>query len=137
MLQLIVAITQEARKRYDVDVARAKREGEQEPSPRFAFNKFALQLEENKMLLEWIDVKHSNWDEDIEMVRKVYTAITSSDFYADYVAVLLMRNSPISTSTAATVRYGAASTSSLFRIMKILMHSSRRRASTGTMTRIS
>ena len=86
MLQLIVAITQEARKRYDVDVARAKREGEQEPSPRFAFNKFALQLEENKMLLEWIDVKHSNWDEDIEMVRKVYTAITSSDLYADYVS---------------------------------------------------
>ena len=86
MLQLIVAITQEARKRYDVDVARAKREGEQEPSPRFAFNKFALQLEENKMLLEWIDVKHSNWDEDIEMVRKVYTAITSSDLYADYIS---------------------------------------------------
>ena len=69
MLQLIVAITQEARKRYDVDVARAKREGEQEPSPRFAFNKFALQLEENKMLLEWIDVKHSNWDDDIEILR--------------------------------------------------------------------
>ena len=86
MLQLIVAITQEARKRYDVDVARAKREGEQEPSPRFAFNKFALQLEENKMLLEWIDVKHSNWDEDIEMVRKLYTAITSSDLYADYIS---------------------------------------------------
>ena len=86
MLQLIVAVTQEARKRYDVEVARAKREGEQEPSPRFAFNKFALQLEENKMLLEWIDVKHSNWDEDIEMVRKVYTAITSSDLYADYVS---------------------------------------------------
>ena len=34
----------------------------------------------------WIDVKHSNWDEDIEMVRKVYTAITSSDLYADYVS---------------------------------------------------
>ena len=38
------------------------------------------------MLLEWIDVKHSNWDEDIEMVRKVYTAITSSDLYADYIS---------------------------------------------------
>lgn len=38
------------------------------------------------MLLEWIDVKHSNWDEDIEMVRKLSTAITSSDLYADYIS---------------------------------------------------
>ncbi len=86
MLQLIVAITGEARKRYDVEVARAHREGEQEPSSRFAFNKFAMQLEENKMLLDWIDVKHSSWDEDIEQVRKLYTAITSSDLYADYMS---------------------------------------------------
>ncbi len=86
MLQLIVAITQEARKRYDVEVVRAKREGDQEPSPRFAFNKFAVQLEENKMLLDWIDVKNSSWDEDIEIVRKLYTAITSSDLYADYIS---------------------------------------------------
>ena len=86
MLQLIVAITQEARKRYDVEAARAKREGEQEPSSRFAMNQFAVQLEENKMLLDWIDVKNSSWDEDIEMVRKLYTAITSSDLYADYIS---------------------------------------------------
>ena len=85
MLQLIVALTQEARKRYDVEVARAKREGLQEPSPRFAFNRFALQLEENKMLADWIEVKHSTWEEDIEMVRKLLTAITSSDLYNDYI----------------------------------------------------
>lgn len=86
MLQLIVAITGEARKRYDIEVARAQREGLQEPSARFAFNKFAVQLEENKMLLDWIDVKHSNWDEDIEIVRNLYTAITSSNLYADYIS---------------------------------------------------
>ncbi len=86
MLQLIVAITGEARKRYDVEVVRAQREGLQEPSARLAFNKFAVQLEENKMLLDWIDVKHSNWDEDIEVVRSLYNTITSSDLYADYVS---------------------------------------------------
>lgn len=86
MLQLIVAITGEARKRYDVEVVRAQREGLQEPSSRLAFNKFAVQLEENKMLLEWIDVKHSNWDEDIEMVRSLYNTIVSSDLYADYLS---------------------------------------------------
>ena len=86
MLQLIVAITGEARKRYDVEVVRAQREGLQEPSARLAFNKFAVQLEENKMLLDWIDVKHSNWDENIEVVRSLYNTITSSDLYADYVS---------------------------------------------------
>ena len=86
MLQLIVSITGEARKRYDVEVARAQREGLQEPSARLAFNEFAVQLEENKMLLDWIDVKHSNWDENIEVVRSLYNTITSSDLYADYVS---------------------------------------------------
>ncbi len=85
MLQLIVAITKEARKRYDVEVARAKREGDREPSSKFAFNRFASQLEENKMLNEWIDVKKSTWDEDIEEVRKLYNAITSSDLYNKYI----------------------------------------------------
>ena len=50
MLQLIVALTQEAQKRYEVEVARAQREGAPEPSSRFAYNRFAVQLEENKML---------------------------------------------------------------------------------------
>ena len=84
MLQLIVAITDEARKRYDVAAARAKRDGDPEPSPRMAFNKFAMQLEENKMLQEWIDVKHSNWYDDIEVVRKLYHSIVDSDLYNDY-----------------------------------------------------
>ena len=85
MLQLIVAITQEARKRYDIEVARAKREGLQEPSSRFAFNQFAAQLEENKMLADWVDVKNSSWDEDIETVRKILDAIVSSDLYKQYI----------------------------------------------------
>lgn len=85
MLQLIVAITGEARKRYDVEVARAQREGQQEPSSRMAFNKFALQLEENKALLDWVDVKHSDWNENIEVVRKLYNAIVASDLYTNYI----------------------------------------------------
>lgn len=84
MLQLMVAITKEARKRYDMDVARAQREGTEMPSQRFAFNRFAVQLEENKVLAEWVDTKHSTWDDDIEFVRKIYTAITNSDIYKEY-----------------------------------------------------
>ena len=57
MLQLIVAVTKEARKRYDVELARAQREGAEAPSQKFAFNRLAVQLEENKMLGDWIDAK--------------------------------------------------------------------------------
>lgn len=84
MLQLVVALTQEARKRYDLEMARAQREGTNVPSQKFAFNRFAVQLEENKMLNEWIEAKNSNWDEDIEFVRKLYTVIVNSSIYQDY-----------------------------------------------------
>lgn len=86
MLQLIVAVTKEARKRYDVELARAQREGEEAPSQKFAFNRFAVQLEENKMLGDWIDAKHSSWDDDIEFVRKLYTNITASEVFQEYMA---------------------------------------------------
>ena len=84
MLQLIVVVTKEARKRYDMEVARAQREGTEVPSQRFAFNRFAVQLEENKMLGEWIEAKNSSWDDDVEFVRKLYTSIISSETYQEY-----------------------------------------------------
>lgn len=84
MLQLVVAVTQEARKRYDVDMARSQRKGIPAPSQRFAFNRFAVQLEENKMLGEWIDAKNSSWDENVEFVRKLYVNITNSEIYQEY-----------------------------------------------------
>ena len=87
MLQLIVAVTQEARKRYDVEAARAQREGTEAPSQRFAFNRFAMQMEENKALCEWINAKNSNWDDDIEFVRKLYSVIISSETYQEYMAL--------------------------------------------------
>lgn len=86
MLQLIVAVTKEARKRYDVELARAQREGAEYPSQKFAFNRLAVQLEENKMLGDWIDAKHSSWDDDIEFVRKLYTNITASEAFQEYMA---------------------------------------------------
>ena len=83
-LQLIVEITKEARKRYDMEVTRVQREGGDAPSQKFAFNRFAVQLEENKMLGEWIEAKNSSWDDDIEVVRRVYTAVVESDIYQEY-----------------------------------------------------
>lgn len=103
MLQLIVAVTKEARKRYDVELARAQREGAEAPSQKFAFNRLAVQLEENKMLGDWIDAKHSSWDDDIEFVRKLYTNITASETFR---STWLQRK----TTMRQTVRLGVSST---------------------------
>ncbi len=84
MLQLVVVVTGESRKRYDIELARSEREGSAAPSSKFAFNRFALQLEENKMLAEWIETKHSSWDDNVELVRRLYSTITESDIYKKY-----------------------------------------------------
>jgi N utilization substance protein B len=84
LLSLIVAITKEARHRVDVNTARAQREGTPAPSAKFAYNKFAVQLEENKMLNEFIENKKQNWDEDIEFVRRLLSQIEQSEDYITY-----------------------------------------------------
>ena len=50
LLALIVSVTQEERHRVEIAANRATREGTEAPSQRFAYNKFAVQLEENKQL---------------------------------------------------------------------------------------
>ena len=54
LLSLIVAVTKEAQRRLEVTQGRAKREGTPEPSQKFAYNRFAIQLQENKALNELI-----------------------------------------------------------------------------------
>jgi len=84
LLDLIVAITNEERLRYDVLVQRAEREGSDAPSPRFAFNRFAVQLEENEQLCENKEKFGLSWREDIEFVRKACNAIEQSETYKEY-----------------------------------------------------
>ena len=57
LLELIVAVTQEERKRVEVATQRALREGAETPSQKFAYNKFAVQLEENKQLNEFAETQ--------------------------------------------------------------------------------
>lgn len=86
LLSLIVSITKEARKHLEVAQAKARREGEKEPSQKFAYNRFAIQLEENKMLNDFMETQKKSWDNDIEFVRKLYKQIADSQTYADYMA---------------------------------------------------
>ena len=55
LLTLIVAITNEARRQNEIAMTRANREGTELPSQKFCNNKFEIQLEENKMLQEFIE----------------------------------------------------------------------------------
>uniref|UniRef100_UPI003FF127F4 transcription antitermination factor NusB n=1 Tax=Prevotella sp. TaxID=59823 RepID=UPI003FF127F4 len=84
LLGLIVAITQEERRRVDIATRRAEREGTETPSQRFAFNKFATQLEENKQLNLFMEDKKMSWENDGEAVRKLCDQIEQSPLYQEY-----------------------------------------------------
>ena len=86
LLALIVAVSKEARKHYEVESLKAQREGLPMPSSKFADNKFAMQLEENKQLCDFISNQKQAWDDDIEFVRKLYSQIIQSTIYSDYMA---------------------------------------------------
>ncbi len=86
LLELIVAVTREERHRNDILTQRAEREGTEMPSQKFVNNKFATQLEVNKMLNDFIEMKKLTWDNDIEFVRKLCNQIEQSQTYQDYMA---------------------------------------------------
>ena len=84
LLALIVALTKEARRRLEVLQAKARREGTPEPPQKFAFNRFALQLEENKQLLEFIETQKRTWADEPEFVGRLLEQIEQSQIYLDY-----------------------------------------------------
>ena len=86
LLELIVAVTREEQHRVEILTQRAQREGTEAPSPKFACNKFALQLEENKTLGEFMETQKQSWHDDIEFVRKLCNQIEQSQAYAEYMA---------------------------------------------------
>ena len=86
LLELIVAINREERRRVEIITQRAEREGKKIPSTKFIDNRFALQLEENRMLNEFIDDKKLSWDDNIEFVRKICQQIEQCEAYTEYMA---------------------------------------------------
>jgi N utilization substance protein B len=64
--------------------ARAQREGTEPPSQKFTLNRFALQLEENKSLKEFIGTLKHTWEDDQEFVGKLYELIENSETYKEY-----------------------------------------------------
>ena len=86
LLALIVGITREARRHLEVAQSRAKREGLPMPSEKFVYNRFALQLEGNKMLNDFIETQKRKWEDSPEFLKKLYTQIAESQIYQDYMA---------------------------------------------------
>ena len=86
LLALIVGITQESRRHLEVAQSRAKREGTAMPSQRFAFNRFALQLEENHMLNDFMESQKKSWSDEPEFLKNIFTQISESQIYKDYMA---------------------------------------------------
>ena len=84
LLALIVAITQESRRHLEVAQSRAKREGTPMPSQKFAYNRFAMQLEENRMLNDFMEAQKKNWNDEAEFLKKIYTQIVESPIYQEY-----------------------------------------------------
>ncbi len=86
LLALIVSVTREARRHLEVAQARAEREGTKQPSQKFAYNRFAIQLEENKMLTEFMETQKKTWNDEPEFVNKLYNQIVGSQIYQEYMA---------------------------------------------------
>ena len=85
LLSLIVAVTKEAQRRLEVTQGRAKREGTAEPSQKFAYNRFAIQLQENKLLNDFNSNQKLDWA-DTPAPAHLFEAIESSEIYQDYMA---------------------------------------------------
>ena len=84
LLALIVAVTKEAGRRLEVAQARARREGQPEPSQKFVFNRFALQLEENKALADFLSTQKFTWDDAASTIGQLFETIESSEIYKEY-----------------------------------------------------
>ncbi|MBQ9645684.1 MAG: transcription antitermination factor NusB [Prevotella sp.] len=84
LLSLIVAVTKESRRRLEVVQAKAKREGKAEPSQKFAYNRFALQLESNKQLSDFMETQKHTWADEPEFVGRLFEQIEQSQIYKDY-----------------------------------------------------
>ena len=85
LLLLIVAVSKEEQHRVEIGTQRAQREGTEVPTTKFVENKFALQLDNNRMLREAAETLKLSWEDNIEFVRKICNLIEESEIYRDYI----------------------------------------------------
>ena len=87
MLMLMVDVTRYADEQInDQETLHKVAHKEIEISHRFIDNLFVKQLNANTALTAFADEKKYSWMDDREYLKTLYTAITESDFYAEYMA---------------------------------------------------
>ncbi len=88
MLLLIVSVSRYAYQQVE-HKEQMNRVGhiDEEVSHRFADNRFAAQLEINKQLNEFVSTKKKTWSNDLDYIKKLYTDIINSEYYAEYMAL--------------------------------------------------
>ena len=84
LLALMVAIAREAKRRLEITEVKAMREGTEKPSTRFAYNRFILQLGENRQLADFISSQKWTWADEPEFVGRLFEQIEQSQTYKDY-----------------------------------------------------
>ena len=84
MLALIPAVAKESRKYHEVAQSKAQREGTDMPSQKFAYNRFAIQVEQNTALNDILEAKKISWNDHPEFVNKLYLQIIESQIYKEY-----------------------------------------------------
>ncbi len=85
LLLLIVAITQYANKKIELGKSKLLPTKEDlNPNIKFANNQFAIQLENNIQLLNFVSSKKKNWDNNEEIIKSLYNEIIESDIYKAY-----------------------------------------------------
>ena len=84
LLTLMVAVANEARRRLEIAQNKAKREGTEEPSSKFAYNRFTLQLAENRQLNDFVETQKKTWVDSTEFVNKLYNQIVETTTYKEY-----------------------------------------------------
>ena len=83
-LALIPAVAKESRKYLEVAQSKAQREGTDMPSQKFAYNRFAIQVEQNTALNDILEAKKISWNDHPEFVNKLYLQIIESQIYKEY-----------------------------------------------------
>ena len=84
LLALILGITAESRRQLEVLQVKALREGTRQPSTRFAYNRFAMQLEENQMLRTFMETQKKSRSSEPEFLKKMFDQIQESKIYREY-----------------------------------------------------
>lgn len=109
LLCLIVTITNEAKKQYDIAKRKAERaetEGVEMPSDKFINNLFVRQLEENGELQAFLETNGSLWEGSRDVVKALLLNMEQSAVMADYVAGTVSADVPEEESQEDMSQYG-------------------------------